>query len=359
MAQDNRTEKATARRREKAREEGQVVRSRELSGALALLAVIMTLAWQPLLSWRDQWRALWAELLSQANSGNIQSVTPLLQEAARMVARWTLPAMGAALGVSALAGIAQGGVLFSPKALKPKFSRFNPASNLGRLFSLGGLSQTLKALLPMSFIIYLCAGILTRDWGQIVLAAHATPATYAAWILSRLFEVSWKASLIFLAWSGVDYMLQKFNYERSLRMTKEEVRQENKDTEGNPDIKRRIRRAQRQLHRRFRMKDVARATVVITNPTHYAVALEYRLESMATPVVIAKGKNLLAQQIKKYALWHDVPIVENKPLAQALYKAVDVGQAIPEKLYAAVAEILAFIFRTQGRTLESYASPRA
>jgi flagellar biosynthetic protein FlhB len=210
----------------------------------------------------------------------------------------------------------------------------------------------------MSFIIYLCAGILTRDWGQMVLAAHTTPATSATWIFSRLFEVSWKAALIFLAWSGVDYMLQKLNYERSLRMTKEEVRQENKDTEGNPEIKRRIRRAQRQVRRRFRIKDVARATVVITNPTHYAVALEYRLESMATPVVIAKGKNLLAQQIKKYALWHDVPIVENKPLAQALYKAVDVGQAIPEKLYAAVAEILAFIFRTQGRILESYASSR-
>lgn len=358
MAQDNRTERATARRREKAREEGQVVRSRELSSALALLGVIMTLAWQPLISWRDQWRGLWAELLARASSGNIQSVTPLLKETALMVARWTLPAMGAALGMSAFASIAQGGVLFSPKALKPKLSRFNPASNLGRLFSLGGLSQTLKALLPMSFIIYLCAGILTRDWGQMVLAAHATPATTSNWIFSRLFEVSWKAALIFLAWSGLDYMLQKFNYERSLRMTKEEVRQENKDTEGNPEIKRRIRRAQRQLLRRFRMKDVARATVVITNPTHYAVALEYRLESMATPVVIAKGKNLLAQQIKKYALWHDVPIVENKPLAQALYKAVDVGQAIPEKLYAAVAEILAFIFRTQGRTLESYASPR-
>jgi len=134
-------------------------------------------------------------------------------------------------------------------------------------------------------------------------------------------------------------------------MTKQEVRQEGKDLEGNPEIKKRVKRAQRKLAKRFLLKDVARATVVITNPTHYAVALEYRLESMAAPVVIAKGQNLLAQQIKEYARWHDVPIVENKALAQALYKAVEIGEAIPEKLYTAVAEILAFIFKAQGRKL--------
>jgi len=352
---DNRTEKATPRRRQKAREEGQVVRSRELSASLALMAGIMVIAWQPLLSWRDQWRALWSKLLAQANSGDITSMTPLLRESALVVMRWTLPAMFAACGLSVLASLAQGGLVFSPKALMPKFDRFNPANNVGRIFSLGGLSTTLKALLPMGFLIYLCTGILTRDWAQMALSAHATPGTSTAWILGRLFEVSWKAALIFLAWSGVDYLLQKFHYERRLRMTKEETKQEGKDTEGNPQIKGRIRRLQRQARRRFRMKDVARATVVVTNPTHFAVALEYRFESMAAPVVIAKGRNLLAQEIKKYALWHDVPIVENKPLAQALYKAVEVGEAIPEKLYTAVAEILAFIFRTQGRALPSHA----
>ena len=352
---DNRTEKATPRRRQKAREEGQVVRSRELSGSLGLMAAIMVIAWQPLLTWRDEWRALWSKLLTQANSGDIQSMTPLLRESALVAMRWTLPAMFAACGLSVLASVAQGGLVFSPKALMPKFDRFNPASNVGKIFSLGGLSTTLKALLPMSFLIYLCTGILTRDWAQMALSAHVTPNRSAAWILGRLFEVGWKAALIFLAWSGVDYLLQKFHYERRLRMTKEETKQEGKDTEGNPQIKGRIRRLQRQARRRFRMKDVARATVVITNPTHYAVALEYRLETMAAPIVIAKGRNLLAQEIKKYALWHDVPLVENKPLAQALYKAVDVGEAIPEKLYTAVAEILAFIFRTQGRALPSRA----
>jgi flagellar biosynthesis protein FlhB len=352
LAQDNRTEKGTGHRRKKAREQGQVVRSRELARALAMLSTIMMIAWQPLLSWRDQWRAMWSNFLSQASSGDISSVTPLLRETALLVARWTIPAMCAACGVSALASIAQTGLVFTPRALMPKLSRFNPVSNIGRLFSLGGLSNILKSLVPMGFVIYLCTAIVRRDWTQMAFSTYATPAASATWILSHLFEVGWKAGLIFLAWSGADYLFQKLNYEKSLKMTKEEVRQEGKDLEGNPENKKRVKRAQRKLARRFRMKDVARATVVITNPTHYAVALEYRLESMAAPVVIAKGQNLLAQQIKEYARWHDVPIVENKPLAQALYKAVEVGETIPEKLYTAVAEILAFIFKAQGRKLQ-------
>lgn len=355
MAQDNRTEKGTGHRRQKAREQGQVVRSRELSSALAMLSAIMMIAWQPFLSWRDQWRALWTHLLVQASSGDISSVAPLLRETAVLVARWTIPAMCAACGVSALTSIAQTGIVFNLNALMPNFSRFNPVSNIGRLFSFGGLSNILKGLVPMSFVSYLCLAIVRRDWAQMAFSTYSTPAASATWILSHLFEVSWKAGLIFLAWSGVDYMFQKLNYEKSLKMTKEEVKQEGKDLEGNPENKKRVKRTQRKLARRFRMKDVARATVVITNPTHYAVALEYRLESMSAPVVIAKGQNLLAQQIKEYARWHDVPIVENKPLAQALYKAVEVGETIPEKLYTAVAEILAFIFKAQGRKLQSAA----
>lgn len=355
MAQDNRTEKGTGHRRQKAREKGQVVRSRELSSALAMLSTIMVIAWQPLLSWRDQWRTLWTNLLAQASAGDILSATPLLRETAFTVARWIIPVMCAACGVSALASIAQTGLVFTPGAIMPNLSRFNPATNIGRLFSIGGLSNILKSLVPMGFVIYLCTAIIQRDWAEMAFSTFATPGASATWILRHLFEISWKAGLIFLAWSGVDYMFQKLNYEKSLKMTKEEVKQEGKDLEGNPEIKKGVKRAQRKLARRFRMKDVARATVVITNPTHYAVALEYRMESMAAPIVIAKGQNLLAQQIKEYARWHDVPIVENKPLAQALYKAVEVGETIPEKLYTAVAEILAFIFKAQGRKLAASA----
>ena len=357
MAQDNKTEKATGRRRSKAREEGQVARSRELSSALALLVLVLIFGWQPMLTRRDEWRTLWLQLLDQANTAD--SVIPILRPCASLLLRWTLLPLVAICGVSVLASLAQGGLLLSVKALVPRPGRMNPASNVGRLFSFGGLSHSLKALLPMSFLSFLTVGMVTRDWAQMVSSAQASPAASTSWILGRILELSWKASLIFLAWSGLDYVLQRFNYERQLRMTKEEVRQEAKDMEGNPQNKRRIRQKQRQIRRRFALKDVARATVVVTNPTHYAVALEYHAETMAAPVVIAKGRNLLAQQIKKYALWHDVPLVENKPLAQALYRAVEVGDAIPEKLYTAVAEILAFIFKAQGRRIPAGAQHRA
>jgi flagellar biosynthetic protein FlhB len=131
-------------------------------------------------------------------------------------------------------------------------------------------------------------------------------------------------------------------------MTREEVREDFKETEGHPAIRARIRRLQREMRRRRMLRDVARATVVVTNPNEFAVALEYKPESMGAPVVVAKGRNLLAQRIKREARWHGIPLVENPPLAQALYRAAEVGQAIPAKLYAAVAEILAFIYRTQG-----------
>ena len=357
MAQDNKTEKATPRRRNKAREEGQVARSRELSGALALLTMVITLSWQPMLKMRDEWRTLWVQLLDQACGGQISSVTPLIAATAKVVLHWTIVPLLAVCGMAVLAAVGQGGLVFSGKALTPKMSRLNPGANLGRMFSLSGMSNTLKSLLPLRFLIYLFFGLFTRDWTQMVGSEHATPAGATTWVLGRVLELSWKASLVFLIWSGMDYIMQRSVYERQLRMSKEEVRQESKDTEGNPQIKGRIRRMQRQLRRRFKLKDVARATVVITNPTHYAVALEYRMETMPAPIVIAKGSNLLAQQIKKHALWNDVPIVENKFLAQSLYKSVEVGDKIPEQLYTAVAEILAFIFKAQGRKVPAGAAP--
>jgi flagellar biosynthetic protein FlhB len=142
-------------------------------------------------------------------------------------------------------------------------------------------------------------------------------------------------------------------------MSKEEVKEEMKDTLGHPSIKSRIRGLQRQLRRRFLLKAVARATVVVTNPAHYAVALEYRPEIMEAPVVLAKGRNLLAQKIKELARWENIPIVENPPLAQALYRAVEIGQAIPPQLYTAVAEILAFLYRAQARLRSQAASPKS
>ena len=165
-----------------------------------------------------------------------------------------------------------------------------------------------------------------------------------------MFEVGWKASLVLLGWAVVDYIFERQHHESGLRMSKQEVRDEYKETEGNPIIKQRIRRLQHQVRRRKMLDDTKRAAVVIVNPTEYAIALEYGPD-MAAPVVVAKGRNRLAAEIKQIARWEGIPLIENPPLAHVLYRSVEVGQSVPPKLYAVIAEVLAAIYRAQARAM--------
>jgi flagellar biosynthetic protein FlhB len=347
---DNRSEKATALRRQSARDKGQVARSRDLASALTLLALATALAWQPQL-WIARWRELLERLLSLGSSGEMGLGTPVFSWTLLAMAQWLAPALSLALGVALLTLMAQGGLVLAPEALQPNWSRLNPASNLGQIFSAAGTSRLLRSLIPFAAIAVLAVSLLQRDFSQMAHAARFDGRGLLALLGSLLWELAWKFGLVLLAWSGLDYFLQRRNYERSLRMTKQEIKQESKDSDGNPLIRGRMKRLRRALLRKTMAKDVARATAVITNPTHYAVAIEYRPETMAAPVVVAKGRNLLAQKIKEIARWHEIPIMESRVLAQALYKSTDVGQSIPPKLYAAVAEILAFLYRAQARLL--------
>jgi flagellar biosynthesis protein FlhB len=348
VADESRTEQATSRRRQKAREKGQIARSREISGALAMLGAVMTIGWQAS-SWSESWKGLLRGALNGATSGELTPQSMVFHWMVTTMLRWIGPVLLLTWSLAVAGSVGQG-VVFSAENLRLKWERLSPASNLQKLFSLAGFSNLLKTLVPLSVIAYLVLSVISRDWDQILSAVRVGGRGPLAWMFGVVFEISWKACLVFLAWSLVDYMLQKFNFSKQLRMTKQEVREEFKETEGNPASKGRMRRLQRQMRRRMLLKRVQRATVVITNPTHYAVALEYRPEEMAAPLVVAKGRNLLAERIKEEARRHGVAIVENPPLAQALYRAVEIGQSIPPKLYRAVAEILAFIFRAQART---------
>jgi flagellar biosynthesis protein FlhB len=347
---DNRSEKATARRKQKAREKGQVVRSRDLAAALTLLAVTFALSWQPQ-AWIGRWRELLQRLLAVGSGGEIGLGTPIFSWTFLAMAQWLAPILSLALGVAVLSLSAQGGFVFVTESLRPNWNRLNPASNIKNIFSSAGLSRMLRSLVPFMAIVVLAVSLLERDLPKIAHAARFDSRGLLAELGSLLFELAWKFGLVLLAWAGLDYFLQYRNYEQSLRMTKQEVKQEHKDTDGNPFVRGRMRRLRRALLRKIMAKDVARATAVITNPTHYAVAIEYRPETMSAPVVVAKGRNLLAQKIKQIARWHEIPIVENRVLAQALYKTTEVGQSIPPNLYAAVAEILAFLYRAQARML--------
>ncbi|MFZ0964653.1 MAG: EscU/YscU/HrcU family type III secretion system export apparatus switch protein [Terriglobia bacterium] len=346
MADESRTEQATPRRRQRARTEGNVPRSRELPAALAVMAVVLFLWWYPP-GWKDDWREFMERALSSAVHTDMAAGTPVLSGVVWKVCLWAGPSLALAWLVALIGSFALGGFVMAPSALAPKPERLNPANNLGKLFSLGGLQGLLKSLVPSAFVLYIAVAIMVRDWGQILQMCRVGVRSSLGWLLSRIFEISWKGGLVFTLWAGFDLLLSRMNFERQLRMSRQEVRQDFKETEGNPAIRGRIRRLQREMRRRRMVRDVARATVVVTNPNEYAVALDYKPETMPAPVVVAKGRNLLAHQIKREARWHGIPIVENPPLAQALYRAAEVGQSIPAKLYAAVAEILAFIYRTQ------------
>jgi flagellar biosynthetic protein FlhB len=254
-----------------------------------------------------------------------------------------------------LGGFAQGGLVFAPSALAPNWERFNPASHIQQLFSLSALSRLLKSLVPTSVVVYLAVGVLAREWRLLPSLLHRSRGALAAFVLAGMFEVAWKGCFVLLVWAGADYFLERQRHEHDLKMSRQEQKDEFKEMEGHPAIKQRIRRLQRQSRRRRMLKDVERAAVVITNPTEYAVALEYRME-MEAPVVVAKGRNLIAAQIREIARWHGIPIVENVPLAHALYRAVEIGQAIPAPLYTVVAEILAAIWRAQTRATQNQAS---
>jgi flagellar biosynthetic protein FlhB len=345
---DNRTEQATPRRRLKAREKGQVLRSRDLAAALALLGVVILIAWRPQ-AVIGNWQAYFSRSLASAVQGEWTDHAPVIVWTGLAVAQWVLPVLAVAFFLAVAGTVAQGGMVIAAEPLTPDWARLNPARNVQQLFSLAGLSRILRSLLPSGLIFYLALRLIFLQAPTILHASRLHSRASLALMGDLCFTLAWQAGLVLLAWAGVDYLLQRQTFEKSLRMTKEEVRQEFKDTEGSPQIKGRIRRLRRELYRRSLKKDVQRATAVITNPTHYAVALEYRPETMVAPIVVAKGRNLIALKIKELARWHEVPIVENPPLAQALYKAVDVGQMIPPNLYAAVAEILAFLYRAQMR----------
>jgi flagellar biosynthesis protein FlhB len=345
---DNRTERATARRREKAHEKGQVLRSRELVSTMTLLAVLFVLAWHPEM-WIGRWQSYFSRLLNISVLADWSDHAPVIGWTGLLTAQWIGPVFAVAFVVAVGATLAQGGLVIATDALTPDVARLNPARNIQQLFSLAGLSRVLRSLVPSGVILYLALRLILTGAPVILHSARLHSRAALALTGHLCFSIAWQSGLVLLAWSGVDFLLQRQTYEKSLRMTKQEVREENKDLEGNPQIKGRIRRLRRELLRRSLQRDIKRATAVITNPTHYAVALEYRPATMIAPVIVAKGRNLMAQKIRELARWHEVPILENPPLAQALYKAADVGQVIPPKLYAAVAEILAFLYRAQMR----------
>ncbi len=340
-----RTEQATQHRREKARKEGDILHSRELTAAAGTLAGVIALGMlsgRMIEAWREAFEGLL--LLGAPERWEPAALSPTLVAMRRsmLAVLGPLAAVMAAVAVAALgAGIAQtGGVTVNGSAIAFKPERINPIANLKNLFSLRAASRLGKSLIPASFLAVFA---VERMANQLSIPPFSTERLE---LLGKdIYGLLLAAAWLLFGWSAIDYLVEWQSRESRLRMSRQDLRDEYKETEGSPQIRSRIRSLQRQMRRRRVKADVSRAAVVLTNPTHYAVALGFNFVTMEAPKVLAKGRNLLAEEIKAEARWAGVPIVENPPLARSLYRTVEVGQAIPVELYAAVAAILAYLYR--------------
>jgi flagellar biosynthetic protein FlhB len=340
-----RTERATQHRREKARKEGDILYSRELTAAAGMLAGAIALGE---ISGRtmEAWRSAFAAFLDLGAPRRWEpaALAPTLAAARRLTVAVLAPpaaAMGLMAMAALLAGILQtGGVNFHPNRLAFKLERINPAANIKNLFSLRAASRLGKSLLPAGLLAVFAVQRIGR---QLTIPPFSTARLEL--LGSDVYGLLLAAAWLLFGWAAIDYLVEWQSRESRLRMSRDDLRDEFKETEGSPQIRSRIRGLQRQMRRRRVKADVAKAAVVLTNPTHYAVALGFDFVTMEAPRVVAKGRNLLAEEIKSEARWAGVPIVENPPLARSLYRSVEVGQPIPVELYAAVAAILAYLYR--------------
>ena len=340
-----RTQQATQHRRDKAREEGDILHSRELTAATGALAGVMALGvlWQ---SFVMTWHASLGGFLALGapvhwEESAMEPTLAAIRGWALQTMRPAVEIMAAVVAASLVAALLQtGGVSLHGGAVRFKLERINPAANAAHLFSLRAVARLAKSLVPAGLLGVFAAQKLMRE---ALLPPFSTARLEA--LGSDVYGLMMAAAWLFFAWSLVDYLVEWRSRESRLKMSREELRQEFKETEGSPQIRSRIRGLQRQMRRRKVREDVSKAAVVVTNPTHYAVALAFDYAVMDAPRVLAKGRNLLAEEIKAEARWAGVPILENPPLARSLYRTVEVGQSIPVALYAAVASILAYIYR--------------
>lgn len=343
------TEQPTPKRLEKARKDGNFPNARHFVSGVQLVAAVALLG-----SFAGGWVAdirrsfVFAFRMAFRPDLGTADITALSMT---LVRRAFLPLVGGgALLVVLTLGMQLGSTKmgFSLKKLSPDLKRLNP---LARVKGLG--RQNIPALVQALILIPVCGAalyfVVQDNLGAYLALPLRSAMSGAAEIGLSLKDLLWKAAAVFGIFGCIDLYRQRRRYQKDLRMSKQEIRDEVKEQEGNPQVKAKIRRMRRDMLRRRMMSQVPKATAVIVNPTHYAVALRYDAQTMTAPVVVAKGKNFLALQIRKKAIENQVPLIENKPLAQALYKVCEIGQEIPAEMYSAVAELLAFVYRLRMR----------
>ncbi len=349
MAQEDRTEKATAKHREQARKKGQVARSADVGGSLVLAAglfAVSLLGPRIVSSTQSAFRQIFAEISNPAKATSAAGLKGLMDTALSTIALGVGPIAAICLAAGLLAGVGQVG--FHPQALALDFKRINPLSGARNIFGPNVIFEALKAVAKVSAVGLVAGLALIPGLSSLASEVGIPPAALGLILDHRGMAIAQRAAFAYLLIAAIDYGWQRSRHERKLRMTKQELKDEQRSYGLPAEVKAAQRRRRMLAARNRMMAAVPEADVVVTNPTHFAVALRYD-GSRAAPEVLAKGQDLIAAQIRRIAAEHDVPIVPDPPLARALHSSTEIGQAIPEELYAAVARVLAFVYRMARR----------
>jgi flagellar biosynthetic protein FlhB len=347
LFQGEKTEKATPKKRKEARDKGQVVQTKDINSALTLFGVFLFFqlfsdfyiqSFYRLFKDSMTFAGQFGETMSQRSLYSLSNYV-ILESLKLMV---PILLVGMILGL--VTNVMQVGFLFTVEPLQPKLDKINPLKGFKRMFSLKSLVEMIKSLVKGLGALYITYAYIKDHVDDLYLAMNLPPIQIGALIWNILYNVVIRNALLLFAIGVFDYVYKLWENDRDLKMSKQEIKDEYKLMEGDPMIKSRIRDKQRQFAMSRMMQDVPKADVIITNPTHFAVAIQYDAKLGQAPKVLAKGQDLIAQSIKRVATESSVPIVENKQLAQTLYKSVDIGSFIPSDLYEAVAEVLAYVY---------------
>lgn len=343
-----RTEEATPKRKQEARKKGTVAKSHDLVSALVMVAFLLSMpgALHSLATgWLEGMRYSLHHIPSDFNSANILGF-------AINCAKPALPGLGilvaTAMGVGLFANFAQVGLVFSPQAMIPNPQKLNPFNGIKRFFSAQIAVEGTKTVLKTALFGYLAFGAIMANWDRISMLCILPPMAAVGVMGETLRTMAIRIVMAWVAMSGLDYFFQRKQIEKNLRMTKEEVKREMKEAETSPEVRQAMMARRRKMKRRM-MDAVRSADVVVTNPTHFAVAIKYEPGKSYAPIVVAKGQDFIAAKIREEAKKYRVPLVANPPLARALYKQCEIGDFVPRELFQAVAELLAHVYKTLGR----------
>ncbi|MCL6603075.1 MAG: flagellar biosynthesis protein FlhB [Paenibacillus sp.] len=345
------TEKATPKKRQEARKKGQVAKSAELSGAVVLLSAVLSLSMFGGFI-KERLMSLYTDVFLNRMNMVVtpENVNVLLSDYGLQILILLAPLLGITFIIAIVVNLMQVGFMATGEGITPKFDKINPIKGFKNIFSMRSFVEFLKSIFKLLIISYLVYSTIWAQKGDFASLSHVSLERIFQFTAGMTLKLGIKIGAALMIMAALDYMYQRYEHEKSLKMSKQDIKDEYKKSEGDPLIKGKIRERQRRMAMQRMMQEVPNADVIITNPTHFAVALKYDGSKMEAPQIVAKGQDFVALRIRELAKEHGIMTMENKPLARALFHRAEIGDVVPADLFQAVAEVLAYVYKLKGKT---------